>query len=64
MEWFIAQLNILMLATKTIYDTLNESSDGSYTMAESEEIKDILYILAEIEIENLSELYFTTINEN
>jgi hypothetical protein len=53
-----------MLSTKTIYDTLNDSSDGCYTMVESQEIKDILYILAEIEIENLSELYFTTINEN
>jgi hypothetical protein len=53
-----------MLATKTIYDTLNESSDGSYTMAESEEIKDILYILAEIEIEDLPEQYFTAINNN
>lgn len=53
-----------MLATKIIYDTLNESSDGSYTMAESEEIKDILYILAEIEIEDLPEQYFTPINNN
>lgn len=53
-----------MLATKTIYDTLNESSNGSYTMAESEEIKDILYILAEIEIENLVESYFTLLNNN
>ncbi len=53
-----------MLSTKTIFDTLNASSDRCYTMAESQEIKDILYILAEIEIENLPELYFTTINEN
>lgn len=53
-----------MISTKAIYDTLNESSDGRYTMAESEEIKDILYILAEIEIENLPELYFTAINYN
>jgi hypothetical protein len=48
-----------MLSTKTIYDTLNESSDSSYTMAESQEIRDVLYILAQIELESIPDYYFS-----
>lgn len=47
-----------MISARYIQKLLNSPS-RFYTINECEEIKDILYILADIEIESISTLYFS-----
>jgi hypothetical protein len=47
-----------MISARSIQELLNSPSKV-YTINECEEIKELLYILAEIEIESISTTYFT-----
>jgi hypothetical protein len=47
-----------MISTRIIHDILNPSSQH-FTMSDCEEIKEFLYILAEIEIESLNTSFLT-----